>query len=92
LASNPEDLRALIDAYRKVCGAAITRYEGQVANYAAARDPVQERAPRYFDWHWIGRGEMVAIGLLTQLFLEKRQDELQKVVRFMALVGLPVEL
>ena len=31
---DPEDLRALIDAYRKVCGAAITRYEGQVANYA----------------------------------------------------------
>src|SRR5215831_14324348 len=31
---DPEDLRALIDAYRKVCGAAVTRYEGQVANYA----------------------------------------------------------
>ena len=31
---DPEDLRALIDAYRKACGAAITRYEGQVANYA----------------------------------------------------------
>jgi glycerol dehydrogenase len=37
-------------------------------------------------------GEMVAIGLLTQLLLEKRHDELQKVARFMALVGLPVEL
>lgn len=37
-------------------------------------------------------GEMVAIGLLTQLLLEKRQDEMQKVARFMALVGLPVEL
>ena len=35
---------------------------------------------------------MVAIGLLTQLFLEKRHDEVQKVARFMALVGLPVEL
>jgi glycerol dehydrogenase-like iron-containing ADH family enzyme len=35
---------------------------------------------------------MVAIGLLTQLLLEKQQDELQKVARFMALVGLPVEL
>lgn len=31
---DPEDLRALIDAYRKVCGAAVIRYEGQVANYA----------------------------------------------------------
>jgi class 3 adenylate cyclase/predicted ATPase len=31
---DPEDLRALIDAYRKVCGAAVTRYDGQVANYA----------------------------------------------------------
>ncbi len=31
---DPEDLRALIDAYREVCGAAVTRYEGQVANYA----------------------------------------------------------
>src|SRR5215469_8757044 len=31
---DPEDLRTLIDAYRKACGAAITRYEGQVANYA----------------------------------------------------------
>jgi class 3 adenylate cyclase len=31
---DPEDLRTLIDAYRKVCGAAVTRYEGQVANYA----------------------------------------------------------
>jgi len=35
---------------------------------------------------------MVAIGLLTQLFLEKRQDEVHKVAKFMALVGLPVEL
>jgi glycerol dehydrogenase len=35
-------------------------------------------------------GEMVGIGLLTQLLLEKRQDELQKVARFMALIGLPV--
>ena len=31
---DPEDLRTLIDAYRKVCGTAVTRYEGQVANYA----------------------------------------------------------
>ncbi len=31
---DPEDLRALIDTYRKVCGAAVTRYEGVVANYA----------------------------------------------------------
>ena len=31
---DPEDLRILIDAYRKVCGTAVTRYEGQVANYA----------------------------------------------------------
>src|SRR5438105_3599820 len=30
---DPEDLRTLIDAYRNVCGAAVTRYEGQVANY-----------------------------------------------------------
>jgi class 3 adenylate cyclase len=28
---DPEDLRILIDAYRRVCGAAVTRYEGQVA-------------------------------------------------------------
>jgi class 3 adenylate cyclase/tetratricopeptide (TPR) repeat protein len=31
---DPEDLRALIDAYRKVCGAAVNRYDGQIANYA----------------------------------------------------------
>jgi class 3 adenylate cyclase/predicted ATPase len=31
---DPEDLRILIDAYRKVCGAAISRYDGQVASYA----------------------------------------------------------
>jgi len=31
---DPEDLRILIDAYRKVCDAAIRRYDGQVANYA----------------------------------------------------------
>lgn len=31
---DPEDLRALIDAYRKTCDAAIRRYDGQVANYA----------------------------------------------------------
>src|SRR5215468_9716795 len=31
---DPEDLRALIDAYRKVCGEAVTRYDGQIANYA----------------------------------------------------------
>ena len=31
---DPEDLRPLIDAYRKTCGDAITRYDGQVANYA----------------------------------------------------------
>ncbi len=31
---DPEDLRTLIDAYRKACNAAIRRYDGQVANYA----------------------------------------------------------
>src|SRR5215469_16294902 len=31
---DPEDLRILIDAYRKACSTAITRYEGQVANFA----------------------------------------------------------
>jgi len=31
---DPEDLRSLIDAYRKTCDAAVRRYEGQVANYA----------------------------------------------------------
>src|ERR1700719_1365757 len=31
---DPEDLRMLIDAYRKVCGEASSRYDGQVANYA----------------------------------------------------------
>jgi class 3 adenylate cyclase/tetratricopeptide (TPR) repeat protein len=31
---DPEDLRMLIIAYRKVCDAAIRRYEGQVASYA----------------------------------------------------------
>jgi len=31
---DPEDLRPLIDAYRKTCDAAIKRYDGQVANYA----------------------------------------------------------
>ena len=31
---DPEDLRMLIDAYRKVCDAAIARYDGQVASYA----------------------------------------------------------
>jgi class 3 adenylate cyclase/predicted ATPase len=31
---DPEDLRTLIDAYRKTCDAAIKRYDGQVANYA----------------------------------------------------------
>jgi class 3 adenylate cyclase/predicted ATPase len=31
---DPEDLRTLIIAYRKVCDAAIRRYEGQVASYA----------------------------------------------------------
>ena len=31
---DPEDLRALIDAYRKVCGVAVGKYEGQIANYA----------------------------------------------------------
>jgi|SRR5579871_417150 class 3 adenylate cyclase/predicted ATPase len=31
---DPEDLRPLIDAYRKMCDAAIRRYEGQVASYA----------------------------------------------------------
>jgi len=32
---DPEDLRTLIIAYRKVCDAAIRRYEGQVASYAS---------------------------------------------------------
>lgn len=31
---DPEDLRPLLDAYRKTCDAAIRRYDGQVANYA----------------------------------------------------------
>ena len=31
---DPEDLRTLIDAYRKTCDAAVRRYEGQVANYS----------------------------------------------------------
>src|SRR5579863_3892115 len=31
---DPEDLRPLIDAYRKTCDEAIRRYDGQVANYA----------------------------------------------------------
>ncbi len=31
---DPEDLRVLIDAYRKACTSAIKRYEGQVANFA----------------------------------------------------------
>jgi class 3 adenylate cyclase/predicted ATPase len=31
---DPEDLRTLIDVYRKTCSAAISRYEGQVANFA----------------------------------------------------------
>ena len=31
---DPEDLRTLIDAYRKSCDEAIRRYDGQVANYA----------------------------------------------------------
>src|SRR5215472_9594622 len=31
---DPEDLRMLIEAYRKVCGAAISRYDGEVASYA----------------------------------------------------------
>lgn len=31
---DPEDLRPLIDVYRKTCGEAIRRYDGQVANYA----------------------------------------------------------
>ena len=36
-------------------------------------------------------GEMVAIGLLTQLVLEKQTDEASKVARFFAKVGLPVQ-
>ncbi len=35
-------------------------------------------------------GEMVAIGLLTQLALEKQTDEARKVARFFAEIGLPV--
>src|SRR3984885_16294265 len=31
---DPEDLRALIDAYREACGTAIRRYGGEVASYA----------------------------------------------------------
>ncbi len=31
---DPEDLRTVIDAYRKTCDTAIRRYDGQVANYA----------------------------------------------------------
>ncbi len=37
-------------------------------------------------------GEMVAIGLLTQLVLEKNVDEARKVAGFFAKVGLPVHL
>ena len=37
-------------------------------------------------------GEMVAIGLLTQLVLEKNVDEARKVAGFFANVGLPVHL
>jgi glycerol dehydrogenase len=37
-------------------------------------------------------GEMVAIGLLTQLVLESRWDEAQRVAEFFAVVGLPVHL
>ncbi|UCE62581.1 MAG: glycerol dehydrogenase [Nitrospirota bacterium] len=37
-------------------------------------------------------GEMVAIGLLTQLHLEEREDEGKKVAEFFAKVGLPIHL
>lgn len=37
-------------------------------------------------------GEMVAIGLLTQLALEERMEEARRVAEFMAQVGLPVHL
>ena len=37
-------------------------------------------------------GELVAMGLLVQLVLEERPDELERVARFSASVGLPVHL
>jgi len=37
-------------------------------------------------------GEMVAMGLLTQLVLESREDEARRVAEFFAAVGLPVHL
>jgi glycerol dehydrogenase len=37
-------------------------------------------------------GEMVAMGLLTQLMLESREEEAKKVAEFFAHVGLPVRL
>jgi glycerol dehydrogenase len=37
-------------------------------------------------------GEMVAIGLLTQLVLEKRLDEARRAANFFASVGLPIHL
>jgi len=37
-------------------------------------------------------GEMVAMGLLTQLVLEKREDEAVRVAEFFAAVGLPAHL
>jgi len=37
-------------------------------------------------------GEMVAMGILTQLALESWQDELERVARFCVAVGLPVRL
>jgi len=42
--------------------------------------------------HHYLHGEMVAIGLLTQLFLEAREDEGKKVAEFFAKVGLPIHL
>jgi class 3 adenylate cyclase/predicted ATPase len=41
---DPEDLRLLIDAYRKMCDAAIRRYEGQVASY------VGDGVMAFFGW------------------------------------------
>jgi len=37
-------------------------------------------------------GEMVAMGLLTQLVLEGREDETRRVAEFFATVGLPTHL
>jgi len=64
---DPEDLRTLIDAYRKACGAAITRYEGQVANYAG------DGLMAFFGWPRAHEDDAVravhaALAILSNLF------------------------